>query len=390
GVITPSALGLLVGCAIVLYTRLEAGKPLVPLSFFTIPVVVATFVYFAIGLSTFSVAEDKFTFWKEVVQRTLIIMLPLYLFSMGPRKPEHLKTAILTLLPCCSVVCLVALQVARSVGFSKPVYVLGMHKNQIAGTCAVMGVIAVSCLLTSRSRKKKLIFAGFLILACLGCLSTQGRAGLLCILISTVFMLVAIRAKWKTLLYFVLAVSISGAAILKMMPKEAIEHAVSTQKFSSNQLRVALWSEVYPMLAEDPWVAVGWGQPRQYGTQFYGDVANVFLFDWMQMGILGGIALLVMIGCAVWLPLENAWRMPTNTLLSFINLVALGVIVARFTHGMLDTFWIGRGCNLTTWMAIGMTVFVRLLLDQNEQRRMIGSSRSASVKTGRQPVASSR
>jgi hypothetical protein len=106
------------------------------------------------------------------------------------------------------------------------------------------------------------------------------------------------------------------------------------------------------------------------GNEAFADVANVFLFDWMQMSILGGIATLSLIIFSIKQCLDNARRMPIHTYLSFVNLVALGIICVRFTHGMLDTFWIGRGCNLATFMAIGISVWVKLMLDQEHRVRL--------------------
>jgi hypothetical protein len=166
------------------------------------------------------------------------------------------------------------------------------------------------------------------------------------------------------------------------MPKEVVEKAVSTKKFNSNELRLSLWSDVLPRLEKKPFRACGWGNPLVEGDKFYYDMANVLLYDWMQMSIFGPIALLSVIFFAIKLGLDNARRMPiTTTYLSFVNLIALGIICTRFMHGMLDTFWIGRGCTLCTFMGIGMMVYVKLLLDQQQQARRLSKHAAGSAST---------
>lgn len=379
GVVTISSLSLMVGAGLVGFWRLQADKPILPKAFLEIPVVITICIYFAIGLSTGLVAADKKMFVREVIQRLLIIALPLYLFSMGPRDPKQIKTALLAFLPLCGVVALYSIYEARHIGFEDPVYAMGMHKNHIAGICANMGVVAVACLLTSRNRRRRLILSGFLLLAVFGCIAVQGKAGLLTIPFATVFMLIAIRAKPKNILYFAVAVCLGAATCVIIMPKKAMEHVVSTKKFSSNDDRIRTWSEVLPMLEKDPMKAVGWGQWRAEHGIVFSDCANATLFDWMQMGILGGLTHLAMIFFSVKLAMDNARRMPLNTLLSFINLVALGLICARFAHGQVDTFWVGRGVNLTTFMAVGIAVFVRLLLDQVEMSSCLKSRHSTQL-----------
>jgi hypothetical protein len=195
----------------------------------------------------------------------------------------------------------------------------------------------------------------------------------LCTIVATSFMLIARGIPAKMMVKFVLSIALVTVAIVHVMPKEVVEKAMSTKKFNSNEIRMRLWSEIYPLLIKKPLRAVGWGNALVIGDQVYMDVANVVLFDWMQMSIFGALALISVIVSAIHLTLNNARRMPKNTYLAFVNLIALGIICTRFMHGMLDTFWIGRGCNLATWMAIGLAVYVKLLLDQKDQMRRINN-----------------
>jgi len=377
GYLTISSLCLLVGSVYAAIDRLNTSRPLVPRSFFEIPVVICILVYFAIGLASYFFAAEQLPFLKEAIQRCILILAPLYLFSMGPKRPEDLKKAFYWLMFMSSIMSIIVFEEGVRIGFSAPVYALDLHKNQIAGTCSVTAVIAIACLLTSSDSKRRFMFTIFLVIALLGCVASQGRAGFLCTIVATFFMLIARRASLKQITKFVLSVALVSVAIVHFMPKEVIENATSTKK-NSNQVRLLVWTELYPILSRKPFSPVGWGNGLFVGSILYHDVANVLLYDWMQMSILGPLALLSIIFFAIKLTLDNASRMPTNTYLSFVNLIALGIICTRFTHGMLDTFWIGRGCNLCTFMGIGLAVYVKLLLDQQQQiRRLSNQMRAA-------------
>lgn len=370
GFATISALSLGFGLIYTLRNRMVSGRPLIPIVLLSIPVVVATLFYFSIGLLSVAAADEPIFWAKEVVQRTLIIFLPMLVFSLTPKKPTDLKFAILAYLPICAVIAVISVYDARHSGFAKPVYALGMHKNHIAGSCSVMATIAIAALLTSSDIKRKLLMIGFLGAGIVGCVASQGKAGLVCIIVATTFMLVGAGAQPRKILYFVISVLLVGSLLWNVMPKEAIEHVVSNKKFSTNEIRMSLWTDVLPALMAEPFTAVGWGNVLVKGDRYYGDCANVLLYDWFQLTIVGPIALLAVIFFAVKLPLDNARRMPKTSLLAFINLVALGIICGRFTHAMVDTFWIGRGVTLVTWAAIGMTIFVKLYLDQTALKKM--------------------
>jgi len=106
------------------------------------------------------------------------------------------------------------------------------------------------------------------------------------------------------------------------------------------------------------------------------DVANIIAYDWMQMGLMGVFALIAMVGLGIHLGIDNMKRIPNNSLAAFVNLAGLAIFASRFCHGLLDMFWIGRGVTLATFMGLGMIVWVRLWLDQQNLARQ-GSNRTA-------------
>lgn len=369
GYVTISSLSLLTGVIHTIKKRMEAGMQIVPKAILKEPIVIASLVYFALGVCSILVADNKFMCFKEMIQRVIIIMLPMFVFCLVPRKPEQLKTALTHYLPVCGLICLVAAWDAHHVGFAKPAYTFGMHKNHIAGSASIMSTIAIAAMLTSKNWKRRIMMLGFLGLGLLGCVASQGKAGLCCIIVATVFMLIANGAKIKNITYFVLSVVLVGAVLWKVMPQEAIEHVVSTKKYSTNEIRMSLWTDVLPVLVKEPFTATGWGNMLTKEDRFYGDCACVLLYDWFQLTIVGALVLISVMVLAIKLPLDNAKRIQPHSLLAFVNLCALGIVCGRFTHAMVDSFWIGRGVTLTCWAAIGMAIWVKMYLDQMDARK---------------------
>lgn len=380
GYATITSIALAVGTFYILIKRASDNKPVIPLSLISVPVVAASLVYFSLGVLSFAVADNRDNCLREMIQRVLIIFLPTVVFSLGPRKPSDLKFAILAYLPICGFIAICALWDAHTHKFETPSFTLNMHKNHIAGSCSIMATIAVAALLTTNVLKKRLIMVACLALALLGCVGSQGRAGFVCTIVATTVMMIVAKTRVRNVLIFIATVLIMGGALWKLLPEKAIEHVMTTKRHSANEVRIAIWSDIGPYLLNHPMTAVGWGNALVIGERFHYDCANVLLFEWMQLSLAGPIALLSVILFGVKLGFDNAKRLAVNTLLSFINLVGLGIVCGRFTHAMLDTFWIGRGVTLTTWAGVGMLVFVKLYLDQISLRSTPADQKSTATK----------
>jgi len=384
-ILTPSTVALLLAAIMTLYSRITASLPLVPLMAFKEPAVFSALVYFLIGMATWFVAEDKFALYKEIVQRTTIIWLPFFSVSMGLRRIEDAKRMLLTFLPTCAVVALVSTFAAITSKFEAPAFVLGLHKNMTASLCATMAIICIAYLITNKQPKIKvlmvklnnrLVMASLLVLALLGIVAAQGRGGVLEVGIALFVMLIAIRAKPSTLIKAIVICVVGGAVVYKLLPEKAVEHVVSTKLHSANQIRIEIWTDMAQNFMANPFIACGWGNPYVDSKgYFYYDLCCVLLFDWMQMSFIGAIALLFMIASSVVLAITTARRVNIHSVEGFVSLAASGIVAGKFAHGMIDTFWIARGANLHTWIAVGLCLFVKLLVDQKPVKFM-GSGRS--------------
>jgi hypothetical protein len=374
--ITVTAVALASAALITAVSRLMNGLPLIPIEALKHPAVLATIAYFTVGVSTYFIASDKLSYYKEIVQRTTLIWLPLFSCSMGLRKLEHARNMLLSLIPTVGILCLISASAAVSSKFEQPAYVMGLHKNMTASLCATMAIICVAHLLTSKRPKIKLwnfslnnrlAFGGALALALLGIVAAQGRAGIVEVVAATYIMLICIRAKPMTLVKVSVVLAVGLAVAYFVLPEKAIEHVVSTERHSANQIRIYLWTEMGNNIMKNPFLACGWGNPYVDSTGYvYYDLANVLLFDWMQMGFMGALTLLIMMGTSVWMGMSAARQVTVNSMEGFISLAAVGIVTGKFVHGMLDTFWIARGANLHTWMAVGTCLFMWMWVQQNK------------------------
>lgn len=368
--VTVANILLLVGAALVLLRRVLKDKALWPSQLWSIPVVQACSVYCVVGLLSGFFAEDKMLFLKDIIQKASIILFPFYLFTMGPRSARDLKKVFLIFLPIGVILSFVTLSPALSSRFEIPSFAMGMHKNQIGGCCGTFAIVAISAMLTTANWKRRSVYVLLTGVALMGVVAAQSRAALLGIALGTLAIMIANKAKPKHIILFVLINVIGLFALYKLLPEKAIQHVMTTEKNSANGIRLMVWTALWPKLLADPFAMRGWGNTfyTPDGWHFK-DGASVFFADWIALGVLGPIIILAIIVTSVWLPLQNARRVKPNTALAFLNYAAMGLIIVRWSSAILDTFWIGRGVTLFMWMGIGTTVFIKLILDQQDQDR---------------------
>ncbi len=84
--ITPSSCCFLLAVLLSIVSRYESGRPLLPPQLLKKQAMIATMIYFGIGLLSGIFAADKVAYAKEIVQRTVIIWLPLLATVLAVRK----------------------------------------------------------------------------------------------------------------------------------------------------------------------------------------------------------------------------------------------------------------------------------------------------------------
>jgi hypothetical protein len=381
--VTVANILLMLGSLLVLCRRIMKDKPVWPSQLWAIPVVKACTVYCIVGLISGIFAEDKTLFMKDIIQKVSIVLFPFYLFTMGPRSARDLKAVFLVFLPIGVILSFVTLSPALSSRFEIPSFAMGMHKNQIGGCCGTFAIVAISAMLTTVNWKRRLVYVVLTGIALMGVVAAQSRAALLGIVLGTLFIMIANKSKPKHIVLFALINAIGLFALYKLLPEKAIQHVMTTEKNSANGIRIMVWTALWPKLLADPFAMRGWGNTfyTPDGWHFK-DGASVLFADWIALGVAGPILIIAIIVTSIWLPLQNARRVKPNTALAFLNYAAMGLLIVRWSSAILDTFWIGRGVTLFTWMGIGTTVFIKLILDQQDKDRANMALRSSA----RQPA----
>lgn len=381
-VLTGATTGCLVGVLLTCKRRIEEHRFLLTWEFLRQPPVLFSLLYFVVGIASGYFAEDKERYVREIIQRSLIIVLPLYLHVYGPKQPSVLYKALICYIIPSALLSAGVFLIALKSGMHAPIYMLGMHKNVAGANAAHLSVICAALLFARQNEKvRKLTLS----LACIGILAivgAQARAALLGTVIALFFMMAINREKKRHFVALLVTVVLSLGLLSVVLPKEAIDHVVTKQKFSSNAVREITWGLISKKLQDDPTMCVGWGnrifayldehQDSGFASvegSVVPDCASIFYYDWGQMSIVGVCAQFAMFIAALILALINALQVRKYTMISAINLAAAGILVTRIVQSYLDSFWVGRGPTLITWAAVGMIVFVRLWTIQSKLMR---------------------
>jgi hypothetical protein len=395
--ITPTitAVGLVLAAVVTVLFRMRDDLPVVPARLFKEPAVIATIIYFVIGVATFFVVTNRPAYYKEIVQRTVLIWVPFYACCFGLRKVEHLQKVLLWYLPLPTLLSLVSMLSALSSKFETPVYLLGLHKNQLSGLCATAAIISLSHLFTSkrptitlfnRQLPNKLTFLSITAINLLGIIATQGRGALLEVAVGGFMIMVAVKTKKSTLIKLAVAGLLLSVIAYKLLPEKAAEHVTGVEEHSANYERIVMWTDAWDRFVQNPFSMTGWGNGFYDDNGNYNyDMISLFFFDLMQMSIVGAVALLVMIALSIKVGIDNAQVIRNNNSpIAFINAAALAIVAAKFAHGMVDCFWVARGHTFHVWIGVGMMFFVKLWLDQQ------GQSRSQPVRRTRKAAVAAR
>jgi len=381
-VLTAATVTSVVGCLLIGFKRVREERPILSLKLFAQPAALFTLAYFAVGIGSGIFAEDQERYLREIVQRSIIILCPLYLYVFGPSHPRVLLRALVCYLPVCGVLALAIAGLALRSGMDAPIFLFGMHKNAGGADCSHLVVISFALLLSKQFPKQRFLIAAVMVLGILGIVGAQARAALIGVIIGSFLMMLANRNKVRHLLVAVVVLVFGLGAMVTTLPKETIDHALSTEKHSGNAIRQETWALISEKLRNDPLMCVGWGNrvfsyldvsaPGGFATShgiIAPDCANIFFYDWAQMSVLGVVAQIAMFTSCLVLPFSNARRCLPGSPLSAINLAALGIMATRVEQAYLDSFWVGRGPTLAMFVAVGMALFVRLWLNQSEEMR---------------------
>jgi O-antigen ligase len=370
--VTCAAVLSLVGCIMICERRTRSHRPIITGQFLGQPAVLCCLFYYLVGIGSGLFASNIDGYVREVIQRAVIIILPLYLYVFGARRPRVITRALLFYIPAASALAAAVILFALKSGLSAPVYLFGMHKNAVGANCAHLVIICGAFLIAKQFPKLQLPLLAILALGFLGIVGCQARAAMIGAILGLFLMMVAARVRLRNLVGMAITLAVGVGGLAFVLPQETVKSATSSARYSSVAIRENTWKYMSEKLSNDPLMCVGWGNQivptrTQINRQIVADAASIFYYDWAQMSLVGLVAQIAMFCASLYLPFSSARRCPPASALASINLAALGIMAARFEHSYLDSFWIGRGPTLAAWAAVGMAIFVRLWLDQSGQ-----------------------
>jgi len=138
--------------------------------------------------------------------------------------------------------------------------------------------------------------------------------------------------------------------------------------------RSKLWSAAFAMFRAHPITGVGPdGFRNLYGkyagvTQWSKNIYtnNTYIEMFTNLGLVGGLAFLLIVGLAVWHSARNILREPVGA----VWIVALGMtagLVAFFFHGFVDYFLFSTPIYIIFWFAMAVSVFWPKLVLSDER-----------------------
>lgn len=359
--LTPSTIFLLTSVGLICYRRFTSGQPIVSPLVLSQPAVLAVLVYFTCGAMSGVFASDTKVFFSALVQRMIILLFPTFACIYFAKSPKDFTPMLLGFLPIASFIAVAAFIDSARLRFSAPSYVFNLHKNQIGADCSSIILICAAFYLTRQRKDMKWLFIVATGCALLGFVGCQARAAMIGTIagIALMMILLRIRMRWLTLAGF--AAAIGGGIVWSLLPHKLTENLTATDRFSSAWIRQVSWQYLWEVVSRNPLICVGWGNaiPTIEETNL-ADGASIFFLDWIQMGFWGLLAQLAMVGSAILTPVFNSFKIPRFSITSTINLALMGILLARFFNGYLDSFWVGRGAPLTTFAALGGVVFISL------------------------------
>ncbi len=237
-----------------------------------------------------------------------------------------------------------AVVVAASVagGFAPSVGVLGFHKNFIGSMMLVS--LAVSHLApsaTALSRRQLTMVKG----ACaVGLLASQSRGAIVALLVALVVAAVrspGLRRRSGPLLVVLIPLALFAFFSIRSQVVPNGDRATSsiTERARFRDQGLEAWQE-------SPIVGQGMRFFETGEFPLESDPHNVIVASLSETGVVGLAALLGLLAVTVGV----TWRLPGG-----LALAALAVVVARFTHGLFDIYWVA-GTQALPWMIVGMAL----------------------------------
>lgn len=239
----------------------------------------------------------------------------------------------------------------------------------IGDICAATALVAFAMFLTRRKLPWKIISIVVGFIAASGLLASQCRGAVVGTVLAVIFMAFLARVRSVRLIAIALFFPLAVAVLLKIAPEETQKSTLDSSQRTSAHYRI--WATEVEMkhIMNHPLEPIGVGNllvTKDETEPLLDYWWNIIIGDYIQLGPQGAIALLAMIASSLWLCIQNAGRLKVNSAAGAINTCCSGIILLYWIHSMLDSFWYNSFEHSVPFAAIGMVLFVKMWLDNQD------------------------
>ena len=262
-----------------------------------------------------------------------------------------------------------AIFLSFSVMASGSSYVYGLHKNGVGASLASTFVITLELWLgTGQGRRKlRLFYLVASLIVAAGCLVTVSRGAWMTAVVGALAVL-GIRGRVGLALKCSLLLIPLVAVVWRFLPDSSREYATGFGQERSN-IKARYDSIDYAMglFKANPIQGAGMGLRKDY------DATNVIVLCLGETGVPGLVTFLFLNASVVFMVVRTYRRVPPQSLSASVLAIALGLILGKFMHGLVDHYW-SRGSLTAAWATVGMATFV--VVEQRKQRRLLARERA--------------
>lgn len=234
------------------------------------------------------------------------------------------------------------------------------RSNYIASILILLIPLAVGGACSHRG-KKRWVFIACAMLMCAGLLATMSRGAILSIAGATLLSLPFLRKAGMKIKHGVVALAMLGATLV-LIPTELLEtnvalfvYRIENPDYTRGEILQASWDS----FVENPVLGVGPGQlgdainhhmtvPTMVGDRQYNG-HNLIIDCLAEMGLPAGLALLTLVGVALW----RAW-LAAATNATAVNVSIWIALLAAVMHNMVEASFEGPHYQVVFWAVAAM------------------------------------
>ncbi|MDJ0736944.1 MAG: IctB family putative bicarbonate transporter [Nostocaceae cyanobacterium] len=387
--VSTSLIGLLIAASIAFWFILTLSDEAVPGSApFVTPIHMLVLLYWVIAAAATALSPVKMAAIKDLITLTLYLLL--FVVCARVLRSPRIRAWIITLFLHISLI--VSVYGLRQWFFGAPqlatwvdpesslskmtrVYSYLGNPNLLAGYLIPAVILSIVAIFIWQSWFKKALALTMFIVNGASLVLTFSRGGWIGLIFAILTLLgllyywwsIHMSPFWRTWSLWILLGSITGVFLLAVAFVEPVRDRFlsifADRKDSSNNFRQNVWTAVFKMIEDRPWIGIGPGHnafnkiyplyqlPRYSALSAY----SIYLEVAVETGLIGLAAflwLVIVIFNTAFLKLQR-FRLQNNP--DGLWLIgAIAAIAGMLGHGLVDTVWYRPQVNTLWWLMVGL------------------------------------